>query len=111
MKLSLIAVMCLIACTVCAVDFEVSRKGEFLVLKKEGTGGVHLSTYAIRMSHISTATLERLDSQYMIVITTSLTLPGTTTPVLMQYKVEADDRSLMEKTFNQVLDLLAQKAS
>lgn len=111
MRLSLVAVMCLIACNVCAVDFEVSQKGDFLVLRKEGTGGVHLSTYAIRMSHISTATLERVGSQYIIVITTSLTLPDTTTPVLMQYKVEGDDRSLMEKTFNQVLDLLSQKSS
>jgi hypothetical protein len=111
MRLSLVAVMCLFACTVFAIDFEVSQKGEFLVLRKEGTGGVHLSTYAIRMSHISTATLERVGSQYIIVITTSLTLPDATTPVLMQYKVEGDDRSLMEKTFNQVLDLLSQKSS
>jgi len=111
MKLSLVAVMCLLACTVSALEFEVSQRGEFLVLRKEATGGVLLSTYAIRIAHISSAVLERVDTSYTIVITTSATQPGTTTPVLMQYRLEEANRSLMESTFNKVLEMLAQKGS
>jgi hypothetical protein len=111
MKLSLIAFMCLLACTVSALEFDVSQRGNFLVLRKEGTGGVLLSTYVIRMAHISSAILERVDNSYTIVITTSVTQPGGTTPVLMQYHLGAADRPLMESTFNKVLDVLAQKGS
>jgi len=111
MKLSLIAFMCLLACTVSALNFEISQCGDFLVLRKEGTGGVHLATYAIRMAHISSATLERVDNQYELVITTSLVQPGTTTPVIMQYKLEGDNRTLIENAFNKVLELLAKKGS
>jgi hypothetical protein len=111
MRVFLMAVMCLIACSVCAVDYKVDQRGNFLMVRKEATGGVHMATYAIRMTHISAVTLERADNKYTITITTSLTVPDSANPVQMQYTLESESRTQMENAFNQILDELAKQAA
>ena len=105
MRRCLFVVLCLIAHSVCAVNFDVSQRGSFLVLRQEAGGSLVL-TSAIRLSHISSVTLDKFDGGYKITIVTSLPSDASG-PTQKHYELKAEDRRTMEETFAQILDLLA----
>lgn len=106
MRLGLFVALCLIAHSVCAANFDVSQRGAFLVLKQEAGGALVLHS-AIRLSHISSVTLDRAEGEYKITIVTSL-LSNSGGPTLKYYELKTDDRRALEATFGQILELLAQ---
>lgn len=109
MRLGLLVALCLIAHSVYAVNFDVSQRGAFLVLKQE-TGSALVLHSAIRLSHISSVTLDRAEGDYKITIVTSL-LSDSGAPTQKRYELRADDRRAMEEAFGQILELLAREES
>jgi len=109
MKRSLCLALCLIAHVVCAVDFDVSQKGSFIVLRQK-SGSTLVMTSAIRISHISSVTLDTVDGDYRISILTALP-SDVEGPSQKRYELRADDRRAVEEAFGQILDLLAQDDS
>lgn len=105
MRLSLVMALCLIAHSVCAVNFDVSQKGAFIVLKQEA-GGSLVITSAIRISHISSVTLDKVEGDHRITIVTSL-LSDSGGSAQKHYELKADDRRAVEAAFGQILELLA----
>ena len=106
MRLCLCMALCLIAHAVFAVDFDVSQKGAFIVLRHK-SGSTLVMTSAIRISHISSVTLDTVDGDYRISI---LTAPPTddSGSGSKRYELKADDRRAVEEAFGLILDLLAQ---
>jgi len=109
MRLCLFVMLCLVAHSVCAVNFDVSQKGAFIVLKQEA-GGSLVITSAIRLSHISSATLDRVEGDYRITIVTSAPSDGSGT-AQKQYELKSDDRRAVEDAFAQILELLGRDDS
>lgn len=105
MRLCLFVVLGLIATAVCAVDFDVSQRGDFIVVRQEAGSSLVL-TSAIRMSHISSVTLDKVDGDHRITIITSL-LSDSGGPAQKHYELKADDRRAVEEAFGKILDLLA----
>lgn len=106
MKRSLCLALCLIAHVVCAVEFDVSQKGAFMVLRQK-SGSTLVMTSAIRISHISSVTLDTVDGDYRISVVTALPSEADG-PSQKRYELRADDRRAVEAAFGQILDLLAQ---
>ena len=109
MRLCLFVMLCLIANLVRAVNFDVSQRGAFIVLRQEA-GGSHVLTSAIRISHVSSVTLDKIDGDYRITIVTSL-LSDAGGPAQKHYELKADDRRAVEEAFGLILDLLARDES
>ncbi len=107
MRLCLCLALCLIAHTVCAVSFDVSQRGAFIVLKQEA-GGYLVQHSAIRISHISSVTLDRVGGDYRITIVTLLPSDASG-PTDKSYELKADDRRAVEEAFGQILELLARE--
>jgi len=108
MKLCLCLVLCLLAHVVCADNIDVSQKGDFIVVKQEA-GGSFVLTSAIRISHISSVTLDKVESGYRITIVTS-PLSETGGATQKQYELKADRQSI-ERAFDQILALLERNQS
>ena len=106
MRLCLCLALCLIAHAVFAVDFDVSQKGAFMVLRQK-SGSTLVMTSAIRIAHISSVTLDTVDGDYRISIVTALPAEAGG-PSQKRYELKADDRRAVEAAFGQILDLLAQ---
>ena len=107
MRQCLFVVLCLIAGAVCAVDFDVSQRGDFIVVRQEAGGSLVL-TSAIRSSHISSVTLDKVDGDHRITIVTSV-LSDSGESTQKHYELKSDDRRAMEEAFEQILDLLARE--
>lgn len=108
MKLCLCVVMCLLAHSAAAADFNVSDRNNFIVLKQKD--GVNLMfTSAIRKSQISSVSLEKDGGKYRIVITTSMQISDSGDFVLKEHRTGADNKEVIESAFNQILELLAQR--
>jgi len=105
----LFVVLCLIASAVCAVDFTVSQRGAFVVVRQEAGASLVLSS-AIRISHISSVTLDKVDGDHRITIVTSV-LSDSGGPTQKHYELKSDDRRAMEEAFEQILDLLEREES
>ncbi|MDD2601141.1 MAG: hypothetical protein PHO37_18275 [Kiritimatiellae bacterium] len=107
MRLCLCVVLCLLAHSVCAVDFDVSQRGAFIVLKQLDGSTLVLSS-AIRMSHISSVTRDRIAGEYRITIITTLR-SDSSGPTQQHYELKADDRRIVDNTFDKILDLLGRE--
>lgn len=106
MRLYLAVALCLIAHAVCAVDFDVSQKGAFIVLRQKAGSSLVL-TAAIRLSHISSVTLDTVDGDYRITVVTLLPTDSGGA-AQKHYELKADDRRAVEEAFGKILELLAQ---
>jgi hypothetical protein len=106
MRLCLCLALCLIAHAVFAVDFDVSQKGAFIVLRHK-SGSTLVMTSAIRISHISSVTLDTVDGDYRISIVTAPPTDDSGSGS-KRYELKADDRRAVEEAFGLILDLLAQ---
>ncbi len=109
MRLGLFVALCLVAHSVCAATFDVSQRGAFIVLKQEAGGYLVLHS-AIRLSHISSVTLDRLGKEYKITIVTSPSLDSGG-PAQNYYELKSDDRRAAEEAFGEILELLAREDS
>lgn len=106
MRLRLCMALCLIAHAIFAVDFDVFQKGAFMVLRQK-SGSTLVMTSAIRISHISSVTLDTVDGDYRISIVTA---PPSDDSGSGQkcFELKDDDRRAVEEAFGLILDLLAQ---